>query len=250
MLEERILNLINANIDSELDAAEKEELEAALAGSAEARAMQAELRKLANLLDNAPELDPPPGLTWQVVSRLSPGPAKPSFSLATLFSSFQPAPAGLAFTAGLLLAVGFYELGPERGMDGDTSRMVGTMVTSEPGERVPLKNDLLVSGDGFSGKISVRDQEGVYVMNFDLESEERTEIEVGLDGTGLLFGGFAQPAGGADPVFDSVAISGGTLRVVNQGWQQFAVFLRKDRGAQAVDAKQITVVVSSDRDQS
>ncbi len=250
MLEDRILNLINADIDGELDGAEKGELEAALAGSAEARAMQAELRKLANLLDNAPELDPPPGLARQVVTRLSPQPAKPSFSLATLFSGFQPAPAGLAFAAGLLLAVGFYELGPQRGMDGDASRMVGTMVMSEPGEQVLMKNDLLLSARGFSGKISVREQEGVYVMNFDLESEDRTEIEVGLDGTGLLFGGFAQPAGDADPVFDSVAISGGTLRVVNQGRQQFAVFLRESGSAQAVDAKQITVEVSSDRDQS
>jgi hypothetical protein len=249
MLEERILNLINADIDGELEPAEKEELQAALDSSAEARAMQAELRKLAHLLDSAPEVEPPPGLAQQILQRMSPTSARPTFSLGELFSSFQPAPAGLAFAAGLLMAVGFYELGPQRGVDGDAASMVGTMVSSTPDDRSLIKNDLLFQGVGFSGKISVQAQDGLYVMNFDLESEDRTEVEVGLDGTGLTFGGFAQPAGDADPVFDTVAISGGTLRVVNQGRQQFAVFLRKDGSAQAVNAEWITVGVSSERDQ-
>ena len=49
MLEERTINLINADIDGELDADERDDLEAILESSADARAMRAELLKLSNI---------------------------------------------------------------------------------------------------------------------------------------------------------------------------------------------------------
>ena len=56
MLEQRVIELINADIDGELGQAEKEELEAILESSAEARVMKVELLKLANLLESTPDL--------------------------------------------------------------------------------------------------------------------------------------------------------------------------------------------------
>jgi hypothetical protein len=104
-----------------------------------------------------------------------------------------------------------------------------------------LKNDLVYRAEGFTGRISLSDSDGMYVLNFDLESEERTEIEIGLEDTGFTFGGFAQPYDGADEVIDSISISGGTLRVVNQGRQQFAVFLRENSAEQALDIGLISI---------
>jgi hypothetical protein len=247
MLEQRTIHLINADIDGELEADEREDLEAILESSADARAMRAELLRLSNLLDNAPEQSPPTDLLHKILNQITPPPRGGAvFSLSKLFASFQPATAGLAFAAGLLLTVGFYELSPNHQSTGDTASMVGTMVASQPGGPEFLKNDMSINGDGFSGTLSLRENEGIYVLNFDLESEDRTEIEVGLDGTGFSFGGFAETRGDADKVFDSVAISGGTLHVVNQGKQQFAVFLRKSSAEQAVDAESITIDFSRD----
>ena len=115
MLEERIIQMINADLDGELGQAEKEELDAILESSAEARSMRVEMLKLTNLLDSVPEVAPPPGLSEQILNKLTPPPRKPTFSLAGLFPSFQPVTAGLAFAAGLLLTVGFYELAPRHG---------------------------------------------------------------------------------------------------------------------------------------
>jgi hypothetical protein len=246
MLEERTIYLINTDLDDELGADEKAELEAMLESSSEARAMRAELLRLNNLLDSLPEQSPPPGLARQLLDRLAPQTKSAGFSLSGIFSSFQPATAGLAFAAGLLLTVGYYELSPGRQSAGDTASMVGTMVSSQQGNRGLLDNDLLLSGDGFSGALSLRQSAEVYVLNFDLESENQTEIEVGLEHTGLSFGGFAEIQSDESRVFETVAISGGTLRVVNQGSQQFAVFLQENGHGEAVDTGSITIDFSGD----
>jgi hypothetical protein len=247
MLDERTIHLINADIDGELDADESRELEAILESLAEARAMRAELLRLSNLLDSVPEQSPPPGLSQQVLNQITPPPGGVAgFSLSGFFASFQPATAGLAFAAGLLLTVGFYELSPNRQSSGDTSSMVGTMVASQPKSRQISKNDIFFKGDGFSGTLSLRKNEGVYVLNFDLDSRDRMEIEVGLERTGLSFGGFAESQGEEDKAVESVAISGGTLRAVNQGRQQFAVFLRESSPEQTVDAALITIAFSNE----
>ena len=241
MLEERTLHLINADIDGELTADERDQLDVILESSGEARAMRAELLRLSNLLESLPEQLPPPELSKQILNKLAPQPRAANFSLSGLFASFQPATAGLAFAAGLLMTVGFYELSPNGQSLSETASMVGTMVASQAGSPDLLKNDVLLKGDGFSGTVSLRSNDGVYILNFDLDSEEMTEIEVGLDRTGLSFGGFAETRSDANKVFETVTMSGGTLRVVNQGRQQFAVFLRVISPEQAIDAGLITI---------
>ena len=54
MLKERTLHLINADIDGELTADERADLDVILESSSEARAMRAELLRLSNLLDGQP----------------------------------------------------------------------------------------------------------------------------------------------------------------------------------------------------
>ena len=248
MLKERTLHLINADIDGELTADERADLDVILESSSEARAMRAELLRLSNLLDGQPEQLPPVDLAQQILNKLAPPPRTSNFSLSGLFASFQPATAGLAFAAGLLMTVGFYELSPGGQSSSETASMVGTMVAGQPGSPDFLKNDVLLKGDGFSGTVSLRSNDGVYILNFDLDSEEMTEIEVGLDRTGLSFGGFAETRSDADKVFETVTMSGGTLRVVNQGRQQFAVFLRVNSPEQAIDAGSITIDFAHDGD--
>ena len=248
MLEERTLHLINADIDGELTADEREDLDVILESSSEARAMRAELLRLSNLLDSQPEQLPPPDLLKQILNKLAPPPRASNFSRSGLFASFQPATAGLAFAAGLLLTVGFYELSPNGPSASETASMVGTMVANQSGSQDLLKHDVILKGDGFSGAVSLRSNDGVYILNFDLDSRDLMEIEVGLDRTGLSFGGFAETRSDADKVLNTVTMSGGTLRVVNQGRQQFAVFLRVNSPEPAIDAGLITIDFSSDGD--
>jgi len=241
MIDERTLNLINADVDGELTADEKEELDRTLESSAEARTMRNELLKLDHLLGSVPPQSPPPGLTAKILDQLRPPEAASRFSIRALFESFQPVPMGMAFVAGLLLTAGFYEMSAGRTTPGNAASMVGTMVTGKSGGLNLLENNLYFSSDDFSGNVSLVENDGLYVLNFDLDSRDRKLINVGLDRTGLSFGGFAETPGNSDNVIDSVTIAGGTLRVASQGRQKFAVFLRETGRGQKVAAERITI---------
>lgn len=244
MLDEHTLDLINADIDGELTPEQSQVLDAILEESAEARAMRAEMLKLSNLLESVPERIPPEGLSDRILGQLAPARRFSRFSFSSFISSFQPASAGLAFAAGLLLAVGFYEMSPESNSSSETAGMVGTMVAGQGSHLNLLGNNLYLSGDAFSGTVSLKENNDLYVLNFDLESDGRQELKIGLDQTGLAYGGFAEAPGESRQAIDSVIISGGTLRVVIQGRQEFAVFLRESNPEQAVVTELITIDIS------
>lgn len=244
MLEERIIQMINADLDGELGQAEKEELDAILESSAEARSMRVELLKLTNLLDSVPEVTPPSGLSEQILDKLASSPRKSTFSLAGLFPSFQPATAGLAFAAGLLLTVGYYELAPRHGSSVDTAGMVGAMVAGQQDRQAVQRDRLTIDQAGVSGTVSLQQSGGFLVLSFDLDSEQTTEIEVSLAEAGLSFGGIAHAPQQGETSDESFQVSGGGLRVVNQGRKAFTVFLQDDAMGDG-SGREITVGVST-----
>ena len=96
---------------------------------------------------------------------------------------------------------------------------------------------------GVSGTVSLGVQGDVLVLNVVLESAQQTEILIALAEAGLGFGGIAHAAAG-NAAEESFEVSGGALRVMNQGRQAYSVFLlqkaqRNDRG------RQISIGVSS-----
>jgi len=225
MLEQRTLELINAEIDGELLPEERAELEGILASSSDARAMRAELQKLANLMDTMPQQAPPEDLAERILQQVRLPDGRPSFSLAALFSSLQPAPIGLAFAAGLLVTVGVYELSPGHRSDVDPASIVGTMVLDPKLQTASQADSLVISGPGVSGTVSLSSAGKLQVLSFDLESRGDTEIAIPLSEAGLSFGGIARVAASGATADGSYEVSGGTLRVVNQGRQAFSVFL-------------------------
>jgi hypothetical protein len=233
MLQQRVIYLINAEIDGELEPAEITELESILESSDEARKMQAELRKLTKLMEDEPEQMPPADLASRIVGQITlPAPrqaTEPSlpakWSPFGWLASFQPAQAGVAFAAGLLLTVAFYEAAQHDGAPADLSSMVGTMVADPSSLPAREKDSLPITGPGVSGSVSLGEIGEYVVLSFDLESEQQTEIEVGLAEAGLGFGGIAHASVAGNAGDETYEVSGGALRVVNQGRQVFSVFL-------------------------
>ena len=244
MVDERTLDLINADIDGELKPEESQELDAILEASADARAMRSELLRLSNLLDNQPAVNPPADLAQHILQQIKLPETAGSFSLSGLFSSFQPATAGLAFAAGLLATVSFYELTPDNSPGFDTAGMVGTMVANPENRGADVADSLSFSEPGVAGTVSLQSGKDVFALEFNLESTETVEIEVAFAEAGLGFGGIAHAVIDNEAADESYEISGGTLRVVNQGRQSFTVFLlnasRNDGGS-----REINIEVSS-----
>ena len=243
MLEERTLQLINAGIDGALEPFEQAELDAILESSAEARVMQAELQRLANLLDSMPEQVPPPELASRILEQVQLPARRPVFSLAGLFSSLQPAQLGMAFAAGLLLTVGFYELSPGHRPTVDPASIVGTMVANPQGQPTSQKDRLVIDAPGVSGSVTLSASGNLQILSFDLDSAQETEIAIALSEAGLSFGGIAHAADSGASADALYGVSGGTLRVVNQGRQAFSVFLL-DAGAASV-GREISIGISA-----
>jgi len=240
-LETRALDLINAGIDGELDSDERSELDAILASSAEARIMQAELQKLANVLDGMPEQAPPADLADRILQRTR-TPRGRIFALPRIFASSQAVPAGLAFAAGLLLTIAVYEMAPSQFSDRDVSSMVGTMVVGSRGEQLRQETELDISGPGVVGAVTLTDTGNLVVLSFDVTAERKTEIVVAMADTGLGFGGIAREAYDEANTGEYYEVSGGELRVVNERTHPFTVYLRRIDPARA-SSRQIGIEV-------
>lgn len=227
MLNDHHLYLINAGLDGELEAGERAELEQLLAASEDARKLQAELRRMAGLLERVPEQEPPAGLTEQIMQGVRlPGPRR-GWSLSGLFRPFQPAPVGLAFAAGLLMTVAYYEVSAPAGEGRDLSRMMGTMVTQLAESPVPGGDLLDVSAPGLAGTASLGEVSDFLVLRLDVTSNQPAEFRLGLAEAGLGFGGIARAADDSYAVNETYEVSGGTLRVVSSGNHPIVVFLRR-----------------------
>jgi hypothetical protein len=221
MLEERVMYLINAEIDGALE----------------------ELRKLASLLEQMPDQEPPADLSRRVLAELpAPAPQRP-FSLAGWFASIQPAPTAAAFAAGLLVAIGAYELSSPDRPRSDIANMVGTIVTPRSGAEAVNRDRVELSAAGVSGTLALDRQGDVYVLRVDLQSSRQTEILIQLAEAGLGFGGLAHAIEGVRDE-ESYEVSGGALRVESQGRQAFSVFLRQTASSPGRD-REVAVAVSS-----
>src|SRR5512134_119424 len=76
MRDDRLNELLNAELDADLDSAGRAELERLLAGSAEARARRDELRRVVDALAHIKAVEPPAELRDAVLNALRPGAAK------------------------------------------------------------------------------------------------------------------------------------------------------------------------------
>jgi hypothetical protein len=245
MLDQTIIEFINADMDGELGPNELIELEAIFNSSPEAVQYRDELLKLNGVLKNLPELDPPVSLTHRILSQVQLPLKKQALDVQGFFARYNPIAAGLAFAAGLLVTVGIYETGSRKLMVNDTVSMVGTMVANKqvgvPGQGHSLSLDL----DDLSGTVSLNRDESGQTLEFDLDSQEAIEIELDLVNAGLMVAGFAQDNSGDGSLIETLEILGGTMRVVNQGRHHFVVFLKNSPDSNK-HGKDIRIGISQD----
>lgn len=231
MSEQHYIHLINARLDGALEQGGIEELEDILASSAEARATQAEFESLADIFETQAEQEPPEGLRQQILQQIVLPPKKPLFSLDRLYSAFQPATAGLAFAAGLLLTVALYEFNMAPGMATDTKHLSGTMVASERELAFERSDQLSFDEPGLAGSVTLMRAENISKLSFDLDSKKRIAIKVEFAEAGLRFGGISHTDLSGKLADETFAVADGNLRVENQGQQAFDVFLTDAVGA-------------------
>lgn len=240
MLDERIAELIQADVDGELSVSEEDELRSVLDQSAEARQFREDMVRVAQLMAELPPVEVPAPLRRRVLERIE-LPARPRWRLDRLTGTrwFQPASYGLAIAAGVMMAVGYAQLQPAGPVD--LQSLVGTMVSQ--GEVRQGSRDgsgrLEIGLPGLSGAVDLKPVSGgVWAVEFALDSDRPIELRLDLGTAGYRFGGFADATSGVE----AIEVSAGEFRMTMAGSRQFVVFLRRD-GESVSDAGAIGIAV-------
>jgi anti-sigma factor RsiW len=197
MIEEKYLELIQADVDGELPEQHRAELSRYLLAHPEARVVRDDLRRLCGALDRVPVVEPPRELKASILgaARL-PAPKGGASGLHGFWGSPRMVRYAAVFAGGLLVSAIAFQLGTDRRSGLDTSQVVGTMAS--PGaaaSSVPV-DTLKVSLDQVSGTVSLLRSPSSRVLDFELTAKEPVEVVVTHDGQETRVTGFAQAGGG------------------------------------------------------
>lgn len=217
MLNERIAELIQADLDGELEQGNRAELDSALAASGDARKLREDLGRVVHLMSNVPDREPPAELHRRLMDSIV-LPSKPRFAM---FNSLWESPFshGLALAAGVLLAVGVTQVGHKQ--PASVEDLVGTMVRNGNDAPGAASSVLKVDSPVVQGQIRLKPMDKAWVLEFDLASSDAVDIKVDLGATGFTFGGFAS----RDEAVENFVVAGSKVHLKNQGNHGFALFL-------------------------
>jgi anti-sigma factor RsiW len=186
MTQREYIALIHAEIDGELDAANRAELARHLLADPDARALREDLRRVCNALDGLPEVEPPAQLRQSILAALPqssvkrPGLASPYWRLAAVIATVM--------LAGAIVFETLKGAGPAAG------NLSGTIAAQTPAIVATVR-----LGDGpVAGRASLLHERAQWAVEFDLASSAPADVLIVSGAYSLRVNGIAGPdkAGG------------------------------------------------------
>lgn len=218
---ERLVQLINAERDGDLDSAGRAELDAILECSSEARALRSEWQTVFNLLDSVPDEEPPVAIATRAIDAAGPFRERSTTAWRDLFSLGRLAPAGLGFATGLLLTVAAYEIVAPASIPG-MHNAVGTAGIVQGRE---ILGSASLPGPLVHGGISLRAAPDGLILEVDIEGEQ--DFTIGMDHSGFLLEGLEFGGQSQAPDLAAANFSPGSLAVSGRGRQVFSAVLKR-----------------------
>jgi hypothetical protein len=224
-IEQKLTDLINADIDGEISDAQKIELQAFLGENAEGRALHDELASLCTTLDSVVREEPPTFMRHIIMNSVPPARGtedSPGF-LQVLFAT--PALKYAAtFAAGVFLALSIVNSSQlsDQAFD-DVTGLVGTV--ADP-VRANLEGSIALNEPDIAGTVSLRSAGSLLILDFDLVSTDHIEIEVAYTDRTIWFNGFAQ----LESDDTTVSAETGRVRLGMEGKRRYAVYLHNQGG--------------------
>lgn len=220
-IDPKYFELIQADIDGEIDAAGKAELENFLAESEEGRAVYGDLETLCRSLDGMPNIEPPAHLRHVLMNeapvRSAPRPA-PGF-LQTLFAGPLMGYVGV-FAAGVALTLALVDSDQiSKGAFDEVTGLVGTV--ADPKFSGPEHGTISVDESEVAGTVTLRSSGPLLIVDFDLAARQPVEIVAGYSDKSIWFNGFAQ----LESTGTSIAAEAGAVTLQMDGKRRYAVFL-------------------------
>jgi hypothetical protein len=188
MIEEKYLELIQADVDGELPEQHRAELGRYLLANPEARAAREELKRLCGLLDSIPAVEPPADLKASVLGAVRLPPARsgssnlPGFGVPSRMLRYAA-----VFAGGLLVSAIAFQVGLDRRSGLDISQVAGTMASQDPAATSAPVDTVKVSLEQVSGQVSLYRSPSMRVVEFDLRAHQPVEVVVAHDGQEAKF---------------------------------------------------------------
>ena len=200
-LEERQVELIQADIDGELASTDRAELSACLLANPRARELRDDLRAVCTALDSIRPEEPPAGLRNQILAAL------PSESRTTAWGrdrTLISSPARLryaaAFAGGLLVsALAFQFSTTARQGDASVDQLVGTMARATPEVVGPQIDASVVDKASIdipnvTGAVSLHGTPAAPVVGVSVLARANVQVVARLEGQEIRFSGFNRAA--------------------------------------------------------
>lgn len=224
-IDQKFIDLINADLDGEISDGESAELQAFLAKDAEGRALHAELSSLGETLDAVEALEPPPHLRHLIMDSVKPAPA--AEKRPGLFKTLFATPAvgyAATFAAGVLLTLSLVNSGQIsiRAFD-DVTGLVGSVADPVGADTL---STIYVDKPAVAGSVSLRQSGSMLILDFDLVAPRPIEIEAGYTDRTIWFNGFAQ----LESSGTTVSAETGLIRLGMEGKRRYAVYLQNQGG--------------------
>ena len=224
-IDQKHTDLINADIDGEISASEKAELQAFLDESAEGQALHGDLSSVCATLDAVQSEEPPPHVRHVIMNSVKPT-RKPKESpgfLQTLFAT----PAikyAVTFAAGVFVTLSIVDSDQiaDHAFD-DVTNLVGTV--SAP-VNAALASSISVTKPDLAGTVSLRSAESMLILDFDLVAKNHIDIEAIYSDPSIWFNGFGQ----LESEGTTISAETGRIRLGMNGKRRYAVYLHNQGG--------------------
>ena len=229
MLDERILDLINKEIDGVIAPAEQAMLDGYRAQNPEVAVMESELRAVALALGEVRAVEAPVSLKARVMRSILPQPRHESAArrILTPVLDFFRAPSGLkvayAFSFGIVAGIALFALYASVRSPGsvDTADLTGTMIIGGSAGSVEVGPVVALTGDGVSGSIETQFAHSLAILKVNVSSSDNIRAEFTYDPSLLAVRAIQR---GTDARTD-LAVSGNKVEVRSVGNDGFTLYL-------------------------
>ena len=227
-IEQKFEDLINADLDGEISAADKAELQAFLDDSAEGRALHEQLAALCTTLDTTPQEDPPPYMRHIIMNSVPPTRSveeSPGFLQVLLATPALKYAA--TFAAGVFLTLSIVDSSQisNQAFD-DVTGLVGTV--AEPVDAT-LASSVAITEAAVAGTVSLRSTGSMLILDFDLTAMNPIEVEADYTDKTIWFNGFAQ----LETDGTTVSADTGRIQFNMEGTRRYAVYLQNQSNREA-----------------
>ncbi len=220
-IEQKFIDLINAEVDGEIDQDGKSQLDALIAENDEARALHTELKTLCASIESIEDASPPPHVRHVIMNSVKPTPTRTKSPgiLQMLFSS-PVLKYSSTFAAGVLLALSI--LSSDQSSNEAFNNVTGLVGTISDPISGDLVSSVAVDDAAVAGQVTLRSSGSMLILDFDLVANGPVEIEADYADRTIWFNGFAQ----LESSGTAVSAKSGSVTLDMEGKRRYAVYLQ------------------------